>query len=189
MQPGDDVLVLGAAGGVGLAAVELGAVLGARVIAAAGSAAKCELCMSRGAVATIDYSHEDLKNRAKELSDDGVDVVIDPVGGSYSEAALRAIAWGGRFVVVGFASGEIPRIPLNLVLLKGPIVRGFEIRALGEHLPDEVARDRRELAELYAAGKVTPYVSAIHPLADTAVALRSMLERTATGKVLIDPRL
>ncbi|MFI5046903.1 MAG: NADPH:quinone oxidoreductase family protein [Acidimicrobiia bacterium] len=188
VQPHDHVLVLGAAGGVGLAAVELGTVLGAQVIAAASSPEKCALCASRGAVATIDYSREDLKNRAKELSGGGVDVVIDPVGGPYSEEALRATAWGGRFVVVGFASGEIPRIPLNLVLLKGTIVLGFEIRTLGQHRPDDVARDRRELAELFAAGKITPYVSAVHPLEDTAFALRSMLERTATGKVLIDPR-
>lgn len=189
VHPGDTVLVLGAAGGVGLAAVEIAAVLGARVIAAAGSAAKCELCASRGAAATIDYSTDDLKNRAKELSGGGVDVVIDPVGGRYSEEALRATAWGARFVVVGFASGEIPRIPLNLVLLKGPIVRGFELRTIAEHLPDELARRRRELDELFEAGTVRPYVSAVHPLGDTAAALRSMLDRTATGKVLIDPRV
>jgi len=188
VKEGDDVVVLGAAGGVGLAAVELGALLGARVIAAASTRAKCELCLTRGAVAAIDYSREDLKARIKELTGDGADVVIDPVGGRYTEEALRATAWGGRFVVVGFAAGEIPRIPLNLVLLKGPIVRGFEIRTLGLHRPDDVARDRRELDELFAAGAVRPYVSAVHPLDDTAAALRSMLDRTATGKVLIDPR-
>jgi NADPH:quinone reductase len=188
VRAGDDVLVLGAAGGVGLAAVELATLLGGRVVAATSSAAKCALCIDCGAVAAIDYSTEDLKVRAKELTDGGADVVIDPVGGAYSEAALRATTFGARFVVVGFASGEIPRIPLNLVLLKGTIVRGFEIRTLGQHLPDEVARDRRELGELFASGKVRPHVSAVHPLGDTAVALRSMLDRTATGKVLIDPR-
>jgi NADPH2:quinone reductase len=188
IREGDTLLVLGAAGGVGLAAVELGALLGARVIAAAGSAAKCELCATRGAAATIDYTTDDLKLRAKELSGGGVDVVIDPVGGACSEAALRACAWGARFVVVGFASGAIPRIPLNLVLLKGPVVRGFELRTLAEHLPDEMARDRADLDRLFAAGKVSPYVSAVHPLADTPRALRSMLDRTATGKVLIDAR-
>jgi len=187
VHPGDDVVVLGAAGGVGLAAVELATLLGGRVIAAAGSAAKCALCAERGAVATINYSTEDLKNRVKELTDGGADVVIDPVGGPYSEAALRATTFGARFVVVGFASGEIPRIPLNLVLLKGTIVRGFEIRTLGQHLPDEVARDRREIGELFASGRLRPYVSAVHPLDDTAAALRSMLDRTATGKVLIAP--
>ncbi len=188
VQPGETVLVLGAGGGVGLAAVELATVLGGRVIAAARGADKLAVCTEYGAVATIDYATEDLKNRAKELTGGGADVVIDPVGGPYSEEALRATKFGSRFVVVGFASGEIPRIPLNLVLLKGTIVRGMEIRTLGENLPDEVARDRREVEELFAAGRIHPHVSAVHPLGDTAVALRSMLERRATGKVLIDAR-
>ncbi len=188
VQPGETVLVLGAGGGVGLAAVELATVLGGRVIAAARGADKLAVCTEYGAVATIDYATEDLKNRAKELTGGGADVVIDPVGGPYSEEALRATKFGSRFVVVGFASGEIPRIPLNLVLLKGTIVRGMEIRTLGENLPDEVARDRREVEELFAAGRIHPHVSAVHPLGDTAVALRSMLERRATGKVLIDTR-
>lgn len=188
VQPGESVLVLGAGGGVGLAAVELATILGGRVVAAARGADKLAVCTGYGAVATIDYSTEDLKNRAKELTGGGADVVIDPVGGPYSEEALRATRFGSRFVVVGFASGEIPRIPLNLVLLKGTIVRGMEIRTLGENLPDEVARDRREIEELFAAGRIHPHVSAVHPLGDTAVALRSMLERRATGKVLIDAR-
>ena len=158
------------------------------MIAAAGSAEKLELCAARGAVAGIDYSSENLKDRAKELTGGGADVVVDPVGGPYSEAALRATRWGGRFVVVGFASGEIPRIPLNLVLLKGVILRGFEIRTIGEHLPEEVARDQREVFELFTNGTLHPHVSAVHPLADTPKALRSMLDRAATGKVLIDPR-
>ena len=188
LQPGESVLVLGAAGGVGLAAVELATIMGGQVVAAARGADKLAVCTKYGAVATIDYSTEDLKNRAKELTGGGAGVVIDPVGGPYSEEALRATRFGSRFVVVGFASGEIPRIPLNLVLLKGTIVRGMEIRTLGENLPDEVARDRREVEELFASGRIHPHISAVHPLADTAVALRSMLERTATGKVLIDAR-
>jgi NADPH2:quinone reductase len=186
LQPGETVLVLGAAGGVGLASVELATLMGGKVVAAASSPEKLELCAEYGAVAGIDYTTEDLKTRAKELTGGGADVVVDPVGGPYSEAALRATKWGSRFVVVGFAAGEIPRIPLNLVLLKGVIVRGMEMRSIMEAVPELVLRDQRELKELFVAGKIHPHVSATYPLADTAVALRSMLERTATGKVLID---
>ncbi len=125
--------------------------------------------------------------RAKELTGGGADVVLDPVGGPYAEQALRATRWGSRYVVLGFASGEIPRIPLNLVLLKGVIVRGMEMRSISEHVPDLVARDNRELRELFMAGKLHPHVSAVYPLAETPQALQSMLDRTATGKVLIDP--
>jgi NADPH:quinone reductase-like Zn-dependent oxidoreductase len=189
VQPGDWVVVLGAAGGVGLAAVELATLLGARVLAAASTPEKLELCRARGAVATVDYAREDLKTRIKEITDGGADVVIDPIGGPYSEPALRATRWGARFVVVGFAAGEIPRIPLNLVLLKGVIVRGFEIRTFGQHAPALQARDRAELLELFLTDRVHPYVSRIYPLADTGRALRSLADRTATGKVLIAPRM
>lgn len=187
VQPGDWVVVLGAAGGVGLAAVELAVHLRARVLAAASSPAKLELCRAHGAEAVVDYTAEPLKERIKEITGGGADVVIDPVGGPYSEQALRATVWGSRFVVVGFASGEIPRIPLNLVLLKGVIVRGFEIRTFQEHAPGDFARDRRELFELLASGHLHPHVSAVHSLDDTAAALRSLADRTATGKVLIEP--
>lgn len=186
LQPGESVLVLGAAGGVGLASVELATLMGGEVVAAASSPEKLDLCAQYGAVAGIDYTKEDLKTRAKELTGGGAGVVVDPVGGPYSEQALRATKWGSRFVVVGFASGEIPRIPLNLILLKGVILRGMEMRSIAENVPDLVARDQRELQELFVGGKIHPHVSAVYPLADTAVALRSMLERTATGKVLID---
>jgi NADPH:quinone reductase len=186
LQPGETVLVLGAAGGVGLASVELATLMGGQVIAAASSPEKLALCAKYGAVAGIDYTKEDLKTRAKELTGGGAGVVVDPVGGPYSEQALRATKWGSRFVVIGFAAGEIPRIPLNLILLKGVIVRGMEMRSIVEAVPDLVARDQRELQELFVGGKIHPHVSAVYPLADTAVALRSMLERTATGKVLID---
>jgi NADPH2:quinone reductase len=125
--------------------------------------------------------------RAKELTGGAADVVIDPVGGPYSEQALRATKWGSRFIVLGFASGEIPRIPLNLVLLKGVIVRGMEMRAIMENVPDLVARDLRELREMFTSGRVHPHVSAVYPLDESGAALRSMLDRTATGKVLIDP--
>jgi len=187
LQPGETVLVLGAAGGVGLAAVELATVLGGRVIAAASTDAKLDLCRKYGAVAGINYSTEDLKVRAKELTGGAADVVIDPVGGPYAEQALRATGWGSRYVVLGFAAGEIPRIPLNLVLLKGVIVRGMEMRTITENVPELVARDLRELRELFLTGQLHPHVSAVYPLADTALALQSMLDRTATGKVLIDP--
>jgi NADPH:quinone reductase-like Zn-dependent oxidoreductase len=186
LQPGETVLVLGAAGGVGLASVELATLMGGKVVAAASSPEKLELCAQYGAVAGIDYTTEDLKTRAKELTGGGADVVVDPVGGPYSEQALRATKWGSRFVVIGFAAGEIPRIPLNLILLKGTIVRGMEMRTIMNSVPDLVRRDLRELQALFVGGKIHPHVSAVYPLADTAVALRSMLERTATGKVLIN---
>jgi NADPH2:quinone reductase len=186
LQPGETVLVLGAAGGVGLASVELATLMGGQVVAAASSPEKLALCAKYGAVAGIDYTKEDLKTRAKELTGGGAGVVVDPVGGPYSEQALRATKWGSRFVVIGFAAGEIPRIPLNLILLKGVIVRGMEMRSIVAAVPDLVARDQRELQELFVDGKIHPHVSAVYPLGDTAVALRSMLERTATGKVLID---
>lgn len=187
VQPGETVLVLGAAGGVGLATVELATILGARVIAAASSPAKLALCEQYGAVAGIDYSTEDLKVRAKELTGGAADIVMDPVGGPYAEQALRATGWGSRYVVLGFASGEIPRIPLNLVLLKGVTVRGMEMRTITEHEPEKVARDMRELRQLFGEGKIHPHVSAVYPLGETSRALQSMLDRTATGKVLIDP--
>ena len=132
VQSDEWLVVLGAAGGVGLAAVELGRVLGARVLAAASSAKKLEVCRASGAEASINYSEEDLKLRIRQLTSHGADVILDPVGGALSEQALRAIRYGGRFICAGFASGEIPRIPLNLVLLKGPVVMGITQQALEE---------------------------------------------------------
>jgi NADPH2:quinone reductase len=114
-------------------------------------------------------------------------VILDPVGGTYSEPALRAIKWGGRFVVLGFASGEIPRIPLNLVLLKGPIVRGFEFIGFGKHSPDDLARDRREMYDLLASGGLRPHVSEVFALDQVADALRAVADRKAVGKVIVDP--
>jgi NADPH:quinone reductase len=187
LQPGETVLVLGAAGGVGLAIVELATLMGGRVIAAASTDAKLDLCRQYGAVAGINYTTEDLKVRAKELTGGAADIVMDPVGGPYAEQALRATGWGSRYIVLGFASGEIPRIPLNLVLLKGVIVRGMEMRTITEHEPEKVARDLQELRDLFMGGKLHPHVSAVYPLGETAQALQSMLDRTATGKVLIDP--
>ncbi|HXY92137.1 MAG TPA: NADPH:quinone oxidoreductase family protein [Acidimicrobiia bacterium] len=184
---GDWVVVLGAAGGVGLAAVELAQVLGARVLAAASSPAKLDACRAAGAEATVDYDTEDLKERIKEITGGGADVVLDPVGGPYAEQALRATRWGGRFVTIGFASGEIPRIPLNLVLLKGVVVKGFEIRTFSEHAPEDARRDHEELDALFEAGKVHPHISAVYPLDRVADALTDLAERRAVGKVVLDP--
>jgi NADPH:quinone reductase len=183
---GDWVVVLGAAGGVGLAAVDLAVAMKARVLAAASSPEKLEVCRQRGAEATVDYEREDLKSRVRGLTDGGARVVIDPVGGPYSEPALRALRRGGIFVTLGYAAGNIPAIPLNLVLLKGITVRGMEIRTFtGDH-PYDAARDIQELAQMFADGRIRPYIGARFPLADTAVALRHVAERKALGKVVID---
>jgi NADPH:quinone reductase len=185
VQPGDWVVVLGAAGGVGLAALDVATLLGAQVIAAASSPAKLAVCRAHGAAEVIDYAREDLKNRLKQITGGGSDVVIDPVGGPYSEPALRAMAWGGRFVCLGFASAAIPRIPLNLVLLKGVIVRGFEIRTFTEHRPGLAARDEAELSGHFAAGRLRPHISERYPLDEIVTALRRVQDRKVIGKIVI----
>jgi NADPH2:quinone reductase len=183
---GDWVVVLGAAGGVGLAAVDLAVAMKARVLAAASSPEKLELCRQRGAEATVDYDREDLKLRIRELTGNKARVVLDPVGGKYSEPALRGLAHGGTFVTLGYAAGTIPAIPLNLVLLKDLYVRGMEIRTFASDYPDEAVRDDEELAQMFAAGIVRPYIGARFPLAETAAALRYVAERKVLGKVVID---
>jgi len=189
LRAGETLLVLGAGGGIGLAAVDLGRALGARVIAAASSAEKLAAARERGAEACIDYTRENLKDRLKELTGGrGVDVVIDPVGGPYSEPALRACGWRARFVVVGFAAGEIPRIPLNLLLLKGAELHSLNIGPFMQAEPQEAARNRAELLELWRAGKISPHVSSVYPLARAVEALRELAERRAIGKVVIDLR-
>ncbi|PPJ33490.1 NADPH:quinone oxidoreductase family protein [Nocardia nova] len=185
VRPGDQVVVLGAAGGVGLAAVEIAALLGARVIAAVSSLEKAEVCRARGAAETIDYRSEKLKDRIKELTGTGADVVIDPVGGAHSEQALRATAWGARFVCLGFASSEIPSIPLNLVLLKGVVVCGMEIRTFGEKRPDDARRDEEELIEHFRAGRLRPHIGARYDLENVAEALLAVRERRAIGKLVL----
>jgi NADPH2:quinone reductase len=186
VKPGDWVVVLGAAGGVGLAAVDVARELGARVVAAASGPQKLALCAERGAAHVIDYSREDLKTRIREVTEGGAHVVIDPVGGAVSEPALRSVRWGGMFVTLGYASGTIPSIPLNLVLLKGITVQGMEIRTFGQHRPDLERRDNTELLDLFGAGRVAPYIGARFPLADAAAALRYVADRRALGKVVID---
>jgi NADPH2:quinone reductase len=185
---GETLLVLGAAGGVGLAAIEIGKALGAQVIAAASSEDKLDLCREHGADQTINYSTENLRERLRELtSDRGVDVICDPVGGPYSEPALRAMAWDGRFLVVGFAAGEIPRIALNLTLLKGCAIVGV---SWGGFLPRDLLRTRahlNELVSLYAAGKLRPTVTVTYPLERATDALMELMERRVKGKIVIVP--
>ncbi len=187
LQAGETLLVLGAAGNVGLAAVELGKTMGARVIAAASSAEKLAVCRDRGADETINYSHEDLKKRAKELTEGrGVDVVYDCIGGDYAESALRAIAWNGRFLVIGFTAG-IPLLPLNLTLLKSCQVIGVFYGAMVSREPelrDEIVNDLDKLA---SEGRLNPYVSGRYSLEQAPQALRALLDRKVTGKVVIEP--
>jgi NADPH2:quinone reductase len=188
LQPGETLLVLGAAGGVGLAAVELGAAMGARVIAAASSDEKLAVCRAHGAHETINYTTADLRERLKQLvGEKGVDVVYDPVGGALSEPALRSVGWRGRFLVIGFAGGEIPRLPANLPLLMGSAIVGVY---WGDWMRRELEAARREMSELLgwlADGRVKPHVSARYPLARTADALVALARRAVTGKVVIEP--
>ncbi len=187
LQPGETVLVTGAGGAVGLSAVELAVHMGARVIAAASSEDKLELCRQRGAEATINYSTESLKDRAKELTGGkGVDVVYDCVGGPLAEQALRAIAWEGRFLVIGFTAG-IPSIPLNLALLKSCQIVGVFYGAMTMREPALNTSISNELIELVANGSLRPHVSARYPLEDAGVALRAMMDRQVLGKVVITP--
>lgn len=187
LQEGETLLVLGAGGNVGLAAVELGKLLGARVIAAASSAEKLALCRERGADETIDYSHENLKERAKELTQGrGVNVVYDVVGGEYAEAALRATAWNGRFLVIGFTAG-IPKVPLNLVLLKGCQIVGVFLGGMVMNEPETRKVIEHDLFELGASGRLKPYVSRRYALDEAGQALRDMIDRKVLGKVVIEP--
>jgi len=187
LRAGETLMVLGAGGAVGLAAVELGRMLGARVIAAASSADRLELCRRRGADDTIDYSTEDLKNRAKELTDgQGVDVIYDCVGGQRAEQALRAIAWEGRFLVIGFTAG-IPSIPLNLTLLKSCQIVGVFYGAMTMRDPARARSIGDELLDRVAKGELRPYVSGRYPLERAGEALRLLIDRKVVGKVVVTP--
>jgi NADPH:quinone reductase len=186
LAPGESLVVLGAAGGVGLAAVELGALMGANVIAAASTDDKLELCREYGASMTINYATEDLKTRIRELTGgNGADVVYDAVGGAYSEPALRSMAWEGRFLVIGFAAGEIPKIPLNLALLKGCDIVGVFWGAWVGKNPKKHQESVAELLKMYADGKVKPYVSERFPLERGADAITHLGSRKAMGKVVV----
>ena len=188
LQKGETLLVLGAAGGVGIAAVELGALIGARVIAAASSAEKLVFCREHGATETIDYSKEDLKDRIKALTNgNGVDVVYDPVGGALAEPAVRGMAWQGRYLVVGFASGEIPKLPLNLVLLKGCQIVGV---FWGSFAMREPARNRAHAEQIFAwvaERKLNPAVDAALGFTDASEALSRLERRQVKGKLVLVP--
>lgn len=186
LQPGETLLVLGAAGGVGLAAVEIGTLLGARVIACASSAEKLETCRKYGAQETINYETEDLRAAVKRFTGEkGIDVAYDQVGDRFAEPVVRSMAWKGRFLVVGFAGGEIPRIALNLPLLKGSAIVGVFWGGLMAARPAEAEAQFREVTALVAAGKLRPLVATTFPLARAAEALRHLLERKAQGNVLV----
>jgi NADPH2:quinone reductase len=188
LAPGETLLVLGAAGGVGLAAVELGKQLGARVIAAASTQAKLDLCRRHGADEVINYEEQDLRAALRGLTQgEGVDVVYDPVGGKFAEPAVRSLAWKGRYLVVGFAAGEIPKIPLNLLLLKGASLVGVFWGDFARREPAANAANLRLLGQWLTEGRVRPLISATYPLDQAGRALRAMMERQVVGKVVILP--
>lgn len=188
LRAGETLLVLGAAGGVGLAAVEIGKALGARVIAAASSDDKLAVCREHGADETLRYDAPDWRERLKILTDGhGVDVVYDPVGGSYSEPALRSLNWRGRFLVMGFASGDIAQIPLNLPLLKGLSIVGVFWGDFARREPDHAARDIEELQRRLRAGELRPLISARYRLEQVAEALNAVRVRKAVGKIILIP--
>lgn len=188
LQPGETMLVLGAAGGVGLAAIEIGKALGARVIAAASSDEKLAVCKAHGADELINYEREDLREAIKAATAGrGPDVIYDPVGGQYSEPAFRSIAWRGRHLVVGFAAGEIPRLPWNLMLLKGASVVGVFWGDFTRKEPAAHQAAMQRLMDWMAEGKLRPLVSKRYPLEQTAQALNDMAGRKVVGKVVITP--
>ena len=188
LAAGETVLVLGAAGGIGLAAIEVAKALGARVIAAASSDEKLAICKQHGADETINYLTDDLRERLKLLTQGrGVDVVCDPVGGRYSELALRSMAWRGRFLVVGFADGDIPNIPLNLPLLKGCSVLGVFWGDYIRREPQKAQADLAELVALYGAGKIKPLVSGSYTLEGVGDALNALMQRKVSGKIVVLP--
>jgi NADPH2:quinone reductase len=186
LKKDETMLVLGASGGVGLAAVELGKLLGARVIAAASSTEKLELCRQYGADVLINYQKENLKERVKELTGNkGVDVIYDPVGGQYSDLAMRSMAWGGRYLVVGFAAGEIPRLPLNLPLLKGCAIIGVFWGAFTQKQPKRNFHQISQLTRWFNAGKLNPHIHATYPLVKAPYALEEIINRKVRGKIVI----
>jgi NADPH2:quinone reductase len=188
LKPGQTLLVLGAAGGVGLATVELGKAMGAKVIAAASSEEKLAVCREHGADETINYASEDLKARIKELTGGkGVDVIYDPVGGEYTEAAFRGIAFGGKHLVIGFAAGDIPKLPLNLALLKVASVVGVFWGAWAGAMPAEHRKNMQEIFDMFEAGKIRPHVAQTFALDDFLRAFDTLSGRKAIGKVVLVP--
>ena len=189
LQAGETLLVLGASGGVGLAAIEIGKAMGARVIAAASSAEKLEVARQAGADELINYQDEDIRERLKTLTKgQGVDVVIDPVGGDLFETVFRSIAWNGRMLVIGFASGTIPSLPVNLPLLKGAAVIGVFWGSFAQRQPQDNVANFEQLFAWYAEGKLKPLVSQTFALEDTAQAINTLAARKAVGKLVIKVR-
>ena len=188
LQPGESLVVLGASGGTGLAAVEIGKIMGARVIACASSDEKLDFARAHGADETVNYAAEDLRAALKKRGGEpGIDVVYDPVGGPYAEPALRTLGWEGRYLVVGFAAGEIPKLPLNLVLLKSCDIRGV---LWGTWIRREPAAQRDLMTDIVrwcGEGKLSAHVQAVYPLAETAAALKAIAERKVMGKVVLRP--
>ncbi|MDF3866331.1 NADPH:quinone oxidoreductase family protein [Pseudomonas denitrificans (nom. rej.)] len=189
LQPGETLLVLGASGGVGLAAVEIGKAMGAKVIAAASSDAKLEVAKAAGADVLINYSEGSLKDKLKEITGgQGVDVIYDPVGGDLFEEAFRSIAWNGRMLVVGFASGTIPALPANLTLLKGASLVGVFWGSFAQRQPQDNAANFQQLFAWFAEGKIKPLVSQTYPLEKAADAINHLGQRKAVGKVVVTVR-
>ncbi len=185
LKKNESLLVLGAAGGVGLAAIQIGKELGARVIAAASTNEKLELCSEHGADELINYNKDNLRNTLKEKYKEGIDVIFDPVGGSLTELAFRSISWKGRFLVIGFANGEIPKLPLNLPLLKGASVVGVFWGEFIKRQPMIHLQAMEQLMNWYEHGKIKPFISKKYELKETPKALLNMSSRNATGKIII----
>jgi len=188
LKPGESLVVLGASGGTGLAAIEIGKILGARVIACASSDEKLAFARRHGADETVNYVSEDLRNALKRLGGArGIDVVYDPVGGHYAEPALRALGWEGRYLVIGFAAGEIPKLPLNLMLLKSCDIRGVLWGAWAMREPQAQQALMADIVTWCADGKLSAHVQAVYPLADIAAALKAIADRKVMGKVVLRP--
>jgi NADPH2:quinone reductase len=188
LKSGETLVVLGASGGTGLAAVEIGKLMGARVVACASSEEKLAFAKAHGADETVNYAKEDLRDALKRLGGkDGIDVVYDPVGGAYAEPALRSLGWEGRYLVVGFAAGDIPKIPLNLVLLKSCDIRGVLWGAWSQRDPQGQRALMNDIVRWCADGKLSAHVHAVYPLAETATALKAIADRKVMGKIVLRP--
>jgi len=187
LKKDETILILGASGGVGLTALELAKLMGAKVIAAASTKEKLDLCKQFGADEVINYKEESVKDKVKELTNGkGVDVIYDPVGGHFSELALRAIAWKGRHLVIGFANGEIPKIPINLILLKGASIVGVFWGAFAQKEPKKSLENIKELLTWFATGKLNPHIDKTYALQNATKALEDMMQRKVKGKIVID---
>jgi NADPH2:quinone reductase len=188
LKPGETLAVLGASGGTGLAAIELGKMMGARVIACASSDEKLAFARAHGADATVNYASADLRDALRRLGGEhGIDVIYDPVGGPYAEPAVRSLAWLGRYLVIGFAAGDIPKLPLNLVLLRSSDIRGVFWGAWVKREPQAQRALMTDIVKWCAEGKLSAHVHAVYPLAETAAALQAISDRKAMGKILLRP--